>query len=65
MQWTHCCVYFPATESLLPRCCSQESDFQLTVTDDLQDAAKKAVSIAQICTLADAAKLNVTITAAK
>jgi len=42
----------------------EESDFQLTVTDDLEDAAKKAVAIAQIVTLAEGAKLDVSITAA-
>lgn len=43
----------------------QESDFQLTVTDDLQDAAKKAVSIAEIVTLAERANLEVSFTSAK
>lgn len=35
------------------------------MTDDLQDAAKKAVSIAQIVDLSQAAGLDVSITAAK
>jgi hypothetical protein len=43
----------------------QESDFQLTVTDDLEDAAQKAVSIAEIVSLAQAAKLDVQFSAAK
>jgi hypothetical protein len=35
------------------------------VTDDLQDAAKKAVSIAEIVTLAERANLEVSFTSAK
>ena len=37
----------------------QDSDFKLTVTDDLQDAAQKGVSIAEIVILAEKAKLEV------
>ena len=60
-------IYFCPVSIRSPRILStssQESDFQLTVTDDLEDAAKKAVAIAQIVTLAENAKLDISITAA-